>query len=274
MPAKYVTVDAVATFVQHRGPTTLPGHPPDTSQGRVVLCVHDAGGNSGSFTAVLDALAERHSPLALDLPGHGRSGGIDSLPSVEAMAAHTRALADAWGLPAPVLVGEGLGAAVALEAAAADPTWPAALVLCGGATARLGAAAEEIAQLEGVTAGRDRRQFDQTGYAPTTGRPVYERAFAEWLKTDPRVLLGDRRAQQDWDRTGRLAAVACPALVVVGEHEEPAARAAAEALADELPRGRTVTLDGAGRRGVLEQPAALAQLVAEVADQAAATAGR
>jgi pimeloyl-ACP methyl ester carboxylesterase len=272
VPGKYAIVDAVATFVLHRGPTTLPGHPPDTSRGPVVLCLHDAGGNSGSYAELLDTLAADHSPVAFDLPGHGRSGGIDSLPSVEAMAAHTRALADALGLASPVLVGEGLGAAVALEAAATDPTWPAGLVLCGGAAPTADVSEVEIRQLEGVTGGRERRQFDQSGYAPTTERPVYQRAFEEWLKTDPRVLLGDRRAQQGWNRRGRLGDVRCPALVVVGEHEEPEHRAAAEALAGELPRARTATLAGAGRRGVLEAPVALAALVAELAGQAVATA--
>ena len=39
------------------------------------------------FDGVLAELAAEHSPLALDLPGHGRSGGLDSLGSIERMAA-------------------------------------------------------------------------------------------------------------------------------------------------------------------------------------------
>jgi 3-oxoadipate enol-lactonase len=267
VPCKYVPVDDVATFVHHRGPTTLPGHPPDTATGEVVLCVHDAGDNGNVFAQFLDALAGRHSPLAYDQPGHGRSGGLDSLGRVDAMAAHAKGLAEGLQLRRPVLVGDGLGAAVALQAALDDPAWPRALVLCGGAGARGQVAEGVIDQLRRVTAGKARREFDQSGYAPGTGRDVYQRAFVEWVKTDPRVTLGDREAQAAWDVTGRLGDVSCPVLVVVGEHEEAASRSAAEQLAAGLPHARVVQLDGAARRGVLEQPAALADHVARFVEE-------
>jgi 3-oxoadipate enol-lactonase len=261
VPWKYVPVDTVATFVHHRGPTTLPDRPPDTSQGRVVLCLHDAGGNGNVFSGVLDALAAKHSPLAYDQPGHGRSGGLDSLGSVSAMALHARAVADGVGANSPLLLGDGLGAAVALEAARAEPDWPKALVLCGGAAARAELPADVIPQLGRVAAGKARREFDASGFAPDTTRETFQIAFAEWLKTDPRATLGDRQAQQAWDARGRLGAVTCPVLVVVGEHEEAAGRAAAEALVSELPQARLIELAGVGRRGVIEQPAAIAAQV-------------
>jgi pimeloyl-ACP methyl ester carboxylesterase len=250
--------DAVATFVHHRGPTTLPGRPPDTSRGEVVLCLHDAGGNGAVFAALLDALAADHSPLAFDQPGHGRSGSLDSLGAIEAMAAHARGLADALGLASPVLLGDGMGASVALAAAAADPPWPRALVLCGGAAARPAVTDEMVEAVRRVATGKARREFDRDGYAPDVPSEVLQRAFAEWLKTDPRATLGDRLAQQAFDATDRLGAIACPALVVVGEHESPASREAAEALAAGLADATLVELAGAGARGALEQPAALA----------------
>ena len=39
MPEKYAYVDGVATFVQHVGPTTLPGRPPDLSRGETISSV-------------------------------------------------------------------------------------------------------------------------------------------------------------------------------------------------------------------------------------------
>jgi pimeloyl-ACP methyl ester carboxylesterase len=263
--AKYFTVGSVATIVHHRGPTTLPGEPPASADGATVLCVHDVAGNGNVFAGVLDALADGHRPIAFDLPGHGRSGGLDSLGAIPAMAAHAKQLADRLGLVKPVLLGDGMGAAVALEAAATWPDWPAAVVLCGGASATPAPDAAVIEQVREVTRGRARRQFDTTGYAPDTPREVYERAFGEWMKTDPRATVGDLEALASWDGAARLAAVTAPVVVVVGEHEPAESRTAAEALVDAVAAGRLVDLAGAGRRGVVEQPAGVAAIVTEVA---------
>ncbi len=265
MPQKYLSVDGVATLVHHRGPTTLPGHAPATSQGEVVICLHEAGDNANSYSALLDALAPAHSPLAFDRAGHGRSGSLDSAGSVDAMVAQLRGLASGFGLGRPVLVGEGLGAAVALAAAIAAPDWPKALILLGGAAAHFDGLDATVDELRRITSGKARRAFDNTGYAPDTPREVFQKAFAEWVRTDPRATLGDRIAQQGWDGRGRLGAVTCPVTIVVGEHEDAAARSTAEALAAALAQAKVVTLAGAGRHAVIETPAALAEIIDAVA---------
>ncbi|MGI9594727.1 MAG: alpha/beta fold hydrolase, partial [Acidimicrobiales bacterium] len=186
--------------------------------------------------------------------GHGRSGGLDSLDSIDAMVGQLRSLTSTWAMEHPVLVGEGLGAVVAMQAAAADPDFPAALVLIGGAAGRF-ELDEELAGLAAITAGKSRREFDRSGYGPETDRSVYQKAFSVWVKTDPRATLGARRAQADWSLDG---APDVPVLIVVGQHEEPDSVAAAEALAQRLPNATVRRLEGAGRRGVLEQPARLA----------------
>lgn len=223
----------------------------------------------GSFADLLDALAPSTSPMAFDRPGHGRSGGLDSLGSLEAMAAHAAGLLDAYGLSGVVLVGEGLGAAVALELAATRGDLVAGLVLTGGAASSWDVA-DEIDSLAAITSGRARREFDRSGYAPDTDRSIYQKAFGVWVKTDPRATLGDRRAQADWSLGDRAAAITAPTVVVIGEHEDDGSAAPARALADALANGRTETLAGAGRRGVLEQPEALAHLVVTLAEEASA----
>ena len=265
MAEKYFTVESVATFVHHRGATTLPAQPPPPAAGATVLCLHDAAGNGHAFTGVLDALAGEHRPIAFDLPGHGRSGGLDSLGEIAAMAAHAHALADRLGLTSVVLLGDGMGAAVALEIAATWPQLASAVVVCGGASLTPAPDPAVLDQLRQVTAGRARRQFDTTGYAPDTPRDVYQRAFGEWMKTDPRATVGDLQALVDWPGAERVGAITAPVTVVVGEHEPPEARAAADELAAAVADGRVVELAGAGRRGVLEQPDRLAAIVAEAA---------
>jgi pimeloyl-ACP methyl ester carboxylesterase len=224
-----------------------------------VLCLHDAGGNGNQFAALMDELAEVSSPIAYDQPGHGRSGGLDSLPTVEAMADHLHELASGWSIGAPVVVAEGgLGAAVALQAAASHPGWVQAVVLVGGSPFSSDLEAQ-ISQLAAITSGKARREFDRSGFGPDTDRSVYQKAFAEWVKTDPRATLGARRAQAAWFM-GQAPDV--PTLIIVGEHEGAAEVEAARQLAARLPNASVETLAGAGRRGVLERPQALAATIA------------
>lgn len=261
MPQKYLAIGETATLIHHRGPTTLPGSPPRTDRGSTVICLHDAGTSGAWFSDLMDSLAGGHSPLSYDQPGHGRSGGLDALGSIGAMVDHLRSLTEAWSIEHPVLVGEGLGSAVALQAAvegaAEDPGYPSALVLIGGAAASFDLD-DELAALTAITAGKARRDFDRTGYAPETDRSVYQKAFAYWVKTDPRATLGARRAQAAWSLDG---APELPVLVVIGEQEEPDSAAAAESLAERLPNATVHRLAGAGRRGVLEQPESLAAAI-------------
>ena len=101
------------------------------------------------------------------------------------MAEHAEAVLSAWEMDGVVLVGEGMGAAVALEVAARGNIAVKAVTAVGGAAATFDLD-EEIEQLAAITAGRARRQFDTSGYAPDTDRDVYTVAFQEWVKTDPR----------------------------------------------------------------------------------------
>lgn len=256
MPAKYLTIGDVATLVRHRGSTTLPGAAPDTANGHPVVLLHDAGGNGNCFADLMDALADAQSPIAFDMPGHGRSGGLDSLGSVDAMVGHTVAMIEAFSLSNVVLVGEGLGSAVAVETAKAAPSSVAGVVHIGGVGTSYDVAAD-IESLAAITSGRARREFDRSGYGPDTDRSVYQKAFGEWVKTDPRATLGDRRGQAEWSLSG---APASPSLVVTGEHTEDEHAASATALAEALG-AQTGTLAGAGRRGAIEQPEALAGMI-------------
>lgn len=260
MPHKYFQVEGVATFLHHTGATTLPGAPPHTSRGRVVLCLHGAGGNSGHFGALLDLLAERHSPLGFDFPGHGRSGGLDSLASIEQMAAFTGALIDKLALPAPLLLGHSMGAAVALELALTRPDSISGLVLVGGG-ARVTSLEPVIAQLERVTAGKERRPFAREIYAAGASNEVMQRGFTEELKTDPRARLGAFRALQAFDATDRVGAIRVPTLVVVGDEELPALAEQAELLSAAIPGARKTVVEGAGHMLSVEKPEALAAAV-------------
>ena len=127
MPEKYVRRDGLPILVRHTGRTTLPQDPPFIGEGPPVVCLHDAGLQSSVFTDLLPEVAPGGGALAFDLPGHGRSGSLDSLPSIADMSEMGCWIAQSCGATRPVLVGHGMGALVALDWARTQPV--AGLVL-------------------------------------------------------------------------------------------------------------------------------------------------
>src|SRR5260370_7407848 len=82
MPTKYVEVKGYATYYYYVGETTLPDVTPDFSRGRTIILVHGAGSNGHTWHRQLDHLGAMQSPIALDLPGHGRSPALEGLATV------------------------------------------------------------------------------------------------------------------------------------------------------------------------------------------------
>ncbi len=260
MAQKYLRIEGIATLLHHAGPTTLPEELPDLSRGETVLCLHGAGGNGAVFGGLLEQLCERHSPLAFDQPGHARSGGLDSLGSIERMSGFTLSLLDKLGCAAPVLLGHSMGGAVALRTALDQPDRVRALVLVGsGANSKVPDALLELVRR--VTQGRERRQFQREAYSPATSGEVVRKGFMQDLQTDPRAGYGDLLALRDWDVRERLAELRTPSLVVVGEDEIPELRSGSDRLAEGIPGARQLVVPKAGHMLPLEQPEALAEAV-------------
>lgn len=256
MPNKYFQIDGVATFVQHTGPSTLPGAPPRLERGRTLLCLHGAGGNGHLFSGVFESLAPGHSLVAFDQPGHGRSGELDSIGSIQGMADFTLALMQRLGLDQPILLGHDMGAAVALECALRAPGRVGGLVICAaGDRFDLSDQALELALR--VSHGKERRPFDPSIFSGKTAPEIMKRAFMEGMKTDPRATYTDLVACREWQPGEQLAEIQAPTRVIHGVDEIAWVKERAEALAKTLSIGEPETVPGAGHALLLEAPEAL-----------------
>lgn len=265
MPAKYVTIDGTAVHYLHSGPTTLPDVPPPLDRGRLFLLVHAAGSNSGMWRRQIEGMSAEHSVVALDLPGHGRSGGLDGLPTIEAYAACVAAFAMATRLRRFVLVGRSMGGAIGLVLAARHPELVSGLVLACSA-AKFALSQEGIETTRNVVRGRLPQQFTTETFSPSTGVDLMREAFMEQVKTDPRVRLNDLLACQAFDGEALLATVQTPTLVVAGADDGVTPPSCSEALARGIAGARLETLAQAGHQAPLEQAQAFNDLVCGFAE--------
>jgi len=261
MPSKYVSIHGVATFLRHTGSTTLPEAPAHLDRGEIVLCIHHCGGNSRNFDAFASELAEAHSPLAFDLPGHDRSGSQASLGSIEAMADFSASVLKALDADRPaVVVGHGMGGNVALQMALEHADTVKALVLVSSA-ARYACGESLIERSRLVSLGRARREFEIKAFAKDTPQSIVRAGFMDTLKTDPRVIHPNLMALRDWTGGDRLSQVEVPTLLCLGDAEHTASASEVDRMLEVIPDARKQVIAGAAHMLPLEHPGALAEAV-------------
>ncbi len=88
-----------------------------SGKGDPLLLLHGWGSSRRDFTAVLPALSDRFDVLNVDLPGAGRSRHLDERPTVAAITDAVERTLDAEGVGRVHVLGNSLGARVALELA-------------------------------------------------------------------------------------------------------------------------------------------------------------
>ncbi|MCW2680167.1 MAG: hypothetical protein JWM62_1568 [Frankiales bacterium] len=119
-------LDGPFSWVDHGGPDS----------GQVVVAVHGLGGSHANWHDLGPLLAQRHRVLAVDLAGHGRTPRAGRSSSVRANCQLLgRFLSEVVQRPA-VLLGNSMGAAIAMLHAAENPEQTTGLALIGPALPR------------------------------------------------------------------------------------------------------------------------------------------
>jgi pimeloyl-ACP methyl ester carboxylesterase len=234
-----------------------------------IVFVHGAA-NDHSVWALQSRYFAHHgrNVLAVDLPGHGRSGG-DALPSVEAIADWLPALLDAAGVPAAALIGHSLGALAVLAAAARQPARVTRIVLLGPAVPMpvsdvlLDAAKANDHVAYELINGWSHSPGKQLGGSPVPGMWLMGSGMRLMERTRPGVLYTDLAACHTYaDGLIAAAAVRCPALLILGARDLMAPPKGAPALIAALADARVVTLPDCGHALMAEQPDAVLDALA------------
>jgi len=229
-----------------------------------VVFVHGAANDHGVF-----ALQSRYfawhgmNAVAVDLPGHGRSGG-DPLASVEALADWLRDVVDALGAQALSVVGHSLGSLAALECAARYPERVRKLALLGPSVPMpvseelLAAAARDEHVAYELINGWSFAAGSQLGGNQVPGMWMTGNALRLMERSRDGVLSNDLVACNRYVRGLDAAArVRCPTLVIVGARDIMAPPRNAKALIDALADVRTMTLPDTGHSLMAERPDAV-----------------
>lgn len=237
-----------------------------------LVFIHGAQHDHFVWKALVNRLAgPARNVLAVDLPGHGRSGG-PPLPSIEAMAdwlvAWLTKVRSSETAPV-ILIGHSMGSLVALEAAARLGSRVAQLVMVGTAIpmpvapALLDAARNDEPKAMAL--------INRWSHSPTAWRGGNRGGggLGLWLpalnlrimeRQPANVLFNDLSACNDY-RNGLETAtrLSCAVTLIAGTADRMTSVKSARKLAARLPGATLIEIAGAGHALMAEAPEALSR---------------
>ena len=270
--SRFIEVDGIRVHAKIRGPQ------PGTSDMAFVL-LHDFGGSTYSWHAIMDRLAELGTGGAFDRPAFGLTErpapGSWSGESPYSPAAQVRLTVDLMttlGIDRAVLIGHSVGATVALETAAAHPERVRGLVLADAAVyqrsgspswARWLLATPQLNRLGPVImrqlAGPAGEEVIRNGWADPDKVP--DASIAEYrkgLQVDgwDVALWQYTRASRPTTVLNQLPSMSVPSLVLTGALDAVVPPADSERLAATLPAAEFLSLPDCGHVPQEECPTA------------------
>lgn len=221
-------------------------------QGRPVLFIHGAGGDSHNWDGVVDRLKDRFTCLMVDRCGYGQSvWESDQPPSRQEHGAHLRQVVSTLDLGQPCAVGTSGGAITILAALLAAPNLLAGAVLVepplriedpGAPSTAPAPSADLHAGLEGDIIERGTasiRRLDAAAWdsMSSTNRQRYIDSFPTMFKETSQPPFIAARDQ--------LGALTLPCAVVYGTATPERLAESSRALAKTLGAGTLIEVDGA-----------------------------
>jgi pimeloyl-ACP methyl ester carboxylesterase len=244
-------------------------------EGPVLLLIHGMAGSCQNWRDVIEPLAQRHTVIAPDLPGHGMSAGGRGDYSLGSLASGLRDLLLALGHERATLIGHSLGGGIAMQFSYQFPEMVERLVLVSsgglgpevspllraaalpgadifiaataGAGQKVGGAIDRGLAAIGMKPGADVAEVAR-GYA-SLSEPRRRKAFLATLRSvvgteGQRIAAGDRL----------YLAESVPVLIVWGARDPIIPARHGEDAHRALPGSELAIFEGAGHMPQLEQP--------------------
>jgi len=218
--------------------------------------------------------------LAVDLPGHGKSGG-PACSSVGDYADWIGALLDAAGATPALIVGHSMGSLVAVEVALRRKDAVSGLALLGAALPMpvadplLDAARNDPASAFDMLNLWGHGPAAKVGRSPIPGISLLGNYRRLLEQSRPGVLYTDLVACNDYrPDTGTVQQIACACLVVIGTRDQMTPPKAGAALAALLAGTETALIEGAGHATMQEAPDAVLDHLLQFARAVAPATGK
>jgi 3-oxoadipate enol-lactonase len=223
--------------------------------GPPVLLLHGLGSCAADWAPQIDALAPAYTVVGVDLRGHGESGRPPGPYSMPMFAGDLVHLLETLALGPAHVVGMSLGGMVAFQLAVDAPALVRTLVVVNSAPAVVPRTAGEWLALQSRVWGlkllglrRVAQRVAAINFPEPAQKSMRDALAARIAGNDPAAYRAAMDAIVGWSVADRIGSIACPALVVSGDHDytpvslkEAYAARMRDARVAVVPRSRHVT---------------------------------
>jgi len=242
--------------------------------GPVALFVHGFPLNSTMWLDQLEGLAGRRCCIAPDLRGFGLSAPVTGEPiTMENHAGDLVGLLDRLEVDEVDLVGLSMGGYIALAFAEGSAGRLRSLALVdtrAGADSPEGRIGRDAAIEHVLTEGRGAFADERlTALLSPTASPAARARLRSMIEMSPyeAIVAGLAGMGKRPDRTGVLAEVTVPAVVIVGADDTTTPPSLAKAMAAALPDAKLHIIEDAGHMTPIERPEAVNNALAGLFDR-------
>jgi pimeloyl-ACP methyl ester carboxylesterase len=225
-----------------------------------IVFIHGSGSRGHFWKAQVEGLAGHVNTVALDLPGHGRSGK-DGKNTVVDYARAVLEFIEAADIPHPIPCGLSIGGAIVQQLLLDYAEQFQAGILIGTG-ARL-----KVLPMFFETIEKDYSKFVEmlckfSGSEKTA--PEVIQAFRDDLqKCDPQVTFGDFEACNRFDVMDRLAQISVPVMVISAQDDKLTPPKYADFLESAISNTTRAHISDAGHIAPLEKPREINQAIIE-----------
>jgi pimeloyl-ACP methyl ester carboxylesterase len=242
----------------------LAGRWPLDADKSTIVFIHGSGGSGQFWQAQVKDLTGRVNTVALDLPGHGRSGK-DGKNTIEDYARAVLEYIEAADIPRPVPCGLSIGGAIVQQLLLDFAERFQAGILIGTG-ARL-----KVMPMIFETIEKDYSKFVEMLCklsASEKAAPEVIQHFRDDLqKCSPQVTYGDFEACNRFDAMDRIAEISVPVMIISAQEDKLTPPKYADFLESVIPNTTRAHILDAGHIAPMEKPLEVNQAIIEFLDR-------